>query len=148
MKIKNFSEYEKLNEEINLNFLNPRNKKNYSLADKKYLEKLAGTEPEGIDYKIKKLKNFLYGFPNDTTYWSDATDEIRDMARKSKEIYNEIDLDVLEDDEKALQPLDFRQLKTPSEWNRKGKEYIMNTLNLMSDRAKNEFFDYFSDWLK
>ena len=87
----------------------------------------------------KRIETFLSQFPDNATKWGQATDEVRDMARLSKEYYNEMDLDVLADDPKALKPLDFKALKTPSEWNTKGKKYIRDTFNKMSSNTQKEF---------
>jgi len=90
-----------------------------------------------------KIEKFLKKFPDNATSWKEATDEIRDMARTAKEYYNELVLDVLKDDEKALKPLDFKSIKTPSEWNKKGKEYIRNVFNKLNTQGKEEFIEYF-----
>jgi rubrerythrin len=83
-----------------------------------------------------KIEKFLSKFPNKTTSWKHATDEIRDIARTAKEYHNEFS------DEK-IKPLNFRDFKTPSEWNTKGKQYIKNVFNLMNSQAKKEFIKYF-----
>lgn len=98
--------------------------------------------------KINNIENFLKQFPNNAKSWEDATDEIRDLARKAKEIYNEVDLDVSNDSPKALKPLNFREFNKPSEWNTKGKKYILNTISKMSDKAFNEFYDEYSHWFE
>jgi hypothetical protein len=90
-----------------------------------------------------KIEKFLKKFPDNTNSWKEATDEIRDMAKTAKEYYNELVLDVLKEDEKALKALDFKSIKTPSEWNTKGKEFIRNTYNMMNKQAKEEFVEYF-----
>ena len=99
----------------------------------------------------KKLEKFLAKFPNDAKSWAQATEEIRDMAREAREIYTETDFDMTFDEwetnPKAPQPLDFRAIKTPSEWNTKGKEYILNTLDKMSNEAKDRFAKRFSGWI-
>lgn len=99
-----------------------------------------------------KLDKFFKQFPDDATSWRYATDELRDMARGAREIYTEMDLDMLTDEwEKnpdAPQPLDFDKLKTPAEWNSKSKAYILDTLDKMSDDAKDSFGREFKEWLK
>jgi hypothetical protein len=91
----------------------------------------------------KKILNFLDKFPNDATEWKQATDEIRELARFAREIYNDITINVLEEDEKALEPLNFRSFKTPSEWNTKAKEFIISTFEIMNDESKKYFIEYF-----
>lgn len=48
-----------------------------------------------------------------------ATDEIRELARYIRIYYNLCILNVDEDSEDGLNPIDFRAIKTPSEWNTK-----------------------------
>ena len=89
---------------------------------------------------------FLAKFPDNATSWAKATDEVRDIARTAKEYYNGITLDVLEEDPKAMQPWDFRRLKTPSEWNTKGKKYIRTAYGMMNAQAREQFLERFKDW--
>lgn len=100
----------------------------------------------GGDEKLKRIKHFLSMFPDNADSWSQATDEIRDLARSVKEIYNEYDLDVNDDDPQALKPLDFQSLKTPSRWNTEGKKYILSTYNKMVDKSKDMFYNQFAEW--
>lgn len=86
-----------------------------------------------------QIEKFLAKFPDNAICWSQATDEIRDLARTAKEIYNEIELDLTEneiEDGKGLQPLNFRSFNKPSQWNTLGKQYILDTFDKMGDRAK------------
>jgi hypothetical protein len=95
-----------------------------------------------------KLNKFISKFPDNATSWADATDEIRDMASKVRQYYNEYVLDVNQDDPTALKPLNFKQFTTPSEWNTKGKQYIIDTFNKLTPDGKKDYFEYFSGWLK
>ncbi len=81
------------------------------------------------------LKKFLAQFPDDAKSWAKATDEVRDIARTAKEYYNELE-------SKNIQPCDFRSMKTPSEWNTKGKKYIFKVYDKMNAKTKVEFNDY------
>jgi len=36
----------------------------------------------------KELKQLLKGFPNNATMWGEATDEIRDLAKRIREAVN------------------------------------------------------------
>lgn len=94
------------------------------------------------------IEMYLYNFPDDATSWDQATDEIRDLARTVKEYYNEIDLDLTHaevENGKGLQPLDFRSIKTPADWNRLGKEYIRKAYSMMSSSTKLLFLDEFKE---
>lgn len=95
-----------------------------------------------------QIEKFLAKFPDNATCWSQATDEIRDLARTAKEIYNELELsltDVEVEVGKGLQPLNFRSFSKPSQWNTLGKQYILDTFDKMGDRAKRIFFNRFSE---
>lgn len=96
----------------------------------------------------KAIQNFLTQFPDTATCWSQATDEIRDLAREAKEIYNEIDLNLTSDEyETKGQPaLDFRSFKTPAQWNTQGKQYILMVFDKMSAQAKEQFFASNKHW--
>jgi hypothetical protein len=84
-----------------------------------------------------ELKNFLARFPNNATCWSKATDEVRDLARWSRETLEELDGVIVE-------PINFREIGTPADWNTKGKAYIMANLKKMSNAAKSEFLKMFT----
>lgn len=88
-------------------------------------------------------------YPDNATSWAQADDAIRDMARTAKEYYNELDLDLTSkevEEGKGLQPLNFRELKTPSEWNIQGKKYIREAYSKMSDSTKKAYIENFSHW--
>ncbi len=90
---------------------------------------------KGLPAKVEK---FLKNYPDDTDTWKNATDEIRDIAREIKLLYNERN-------EKQIEPLNFRKFTKPSEWNTEGKKYIRMVYDKMSDVSKNEFIEYFDD---
>lgn len=79
---------------------------------------------------IKKIEKALAYFPDDTNTWAKATDEIRDWARSARET-----LGLGED--KAL---NFRAIKTPSEWNTKGKAYIREMIAKMNDAQLEAYY--------
>lgn len=94
------------------------------------------------------LESIFSEFPNDAKSWAESTEELRDIARSAKEHYNYIDLNLIDDEVesgKGIQPLDFRKLNTPSEWNTKAKEYIKMVVNKMSDSTKEQFYDDIKD---
>lgn len=93
------------------------------------------------------VDKYLSRFPDNAKGWEHATDEVRDLARSAKEYHNEMDKDLPEDHPNAHPALNFREMKTPSEWNTKGKAYIKETLGKMSDRAKSAFMERHSHWL-
>lgn len=98
-----------------------------------------------LDQQEHNIKIFLAKFPNNATSWAQATDEIRDLARTAKELYNELDADDT-DDSTRIQALDFRSFKTPAQWNSEGKKYIMQVLTKMSTPVKEYFYNYFAHW--
>lgn len=97
-----------------------------------------------------KIVKFLEQFPDNATCWSQATDEVRYLARSAKEYYNEVDLNLSSDEVEAgqgQQPLNFRAIQTPAEWNIKGKKYILEVFDKMSQQAKEQFFETHKYWL-
>jgi hypothetical protein len=89
----------------------------------------------------EKLEVYFKQFPDDATSWRQATDEIKDIARASRMALNDID-------NKEIEPLDFKSLTTPSEWNTKGKEYTRESIKMMSDDAKSEFYKEIEDFIE
>jgi len=90
---------------------------------------------------LLELEEYLEQFPNDAKSWGDATDEVRDIARYAKEIYNEFNED------NQIEAMDFRSIKTPSEWNTKGKEYIFKVYNMMDNQSKEHFEKYIKGYI-
>ena len=86
-----------------------------------------------------KIEKFLEQFPTDATSWVQATDEVRDLARASREMLDEYD------DIKA-EAVDFTATKTPAEWNTKAREAILRNYNMMRPRTQMLFFERFEDW--
>jgi hypothetical protein len=86
----------------------------------------------------RTLKAFFKEFPNNTKKWMEATDEIRDIARTAKELYNEYE-------GHDYPALNFRAIKTPSEWNTKGKKYILTLYKKMGAETKENFEKYLYD---
>lgn len=71
-----------------------------------------------------KLKIFLNNFPDKTTSWKDATDEIKTISQEIAEILK-------------IENLNYKNLKTPSEWNTQYKKFILkNFQKLTSDEQK------------
>lgn len=88
-----------------------------------------------------KIEKFLERFPKDAACWSQATDEVRDMARKVRELLEEYEGVIVES-------VDFRAVKTPAEWNAEGREFILTNFDRMTDRTKERFYDYFREWFE
>ena len=86
-----------------------------------------------------KIEKFLEQFPTDATSWSQATDEIRDLSRASREMLNEYD-DI------QVEAVDFTATRTPAEWNTKAREAILRNYDLMRPRTQLLFFERFEDW--
>ena len=86
-----------------------------------------------------KIEKFLEQFPTDATSWVQATDEIRDLSRASREMLNEYD-DI------QVEAVDFTATKTPAEWNTKAREAILRNYNMMRPRTQMLFFERFEDW--
>lgn len=74
---------------------------------------------------LKDMKVFLDKFRDDETSWKGATDELMDIARLTREYLEEYDNIKVEE-------INFKRLKTPSEWNTTWKRYISDNLKQMS----------------
>lgn len=94
-----------------------------------------------VDYlKRSKLKTredlvrFLDNF-NNATSWRDATQEIMDVSKVSREYLEEYD-------NIKVDPVDFRmisRIKKPSDWNIEGKASILNNFDKMSASTQKKF---------
>ena len=103
------------------------------MKDKKYED---GGEMAGggdLETKEQKIKNYLSRFPDDAKSWAQSTEEVRDLARSARE-----HLEDLQDIK--LEPVDFRAIKTPSEWNKKGKQFIFDAWGKMNDNTKRIYY--------
>lgn len=88
-----------------------------------------------------KIEKFLAKFPTNAPIWRYATDEIRDLARATREL--------LEDYEGVIiEPIDFRAIKTPAEWNTKGRNYIIANFNRMRPSTQQAFYNKFIEWFE
>ena len=87
---------------------------------------------------FNKIEKFLDQFPTDATTWSQATDEVYDLARTSRKFLDEYD-DV------KVEVVDAATL-TPAEWNTLGRESIMRNYDMMRPRTQLLFFERFEDW--
>ena len=88
---------------------------------------------------IQKIEKFLEQFPTDATSWVQATDEVRDLARASREMLDEYD-DI------TVEAVDFTAIRTPAEWNTLGREAILRNYDMMRPRTQLLFFERFEDW--
>lgn len=88
-----------------------------------------------------QIERFLERFPKNATSWAQATDEVRDMACTAREYLEEYEGAIIE-------PVDFRSIKTPAEWNTKGRDYILTNFDRMANATKERFYDYFREWFE
>ena len=88
---------------------------------------------------FNRLENFLEQFPTNATSWSQATDEVYDLARTSREFLDEYD-DI------QVEAVDFTATRTPAEWNTKAREAILRNYNMMRPRTQLLFYERFEDW--
>ena len=89
--------------------------------------------------RLEDVQKYLDQFKDNETSWRGATDEIRDMARYSREFLQEFD-------NIEIDPIDFRAIKTPSEWNTMGKKYILNNISQMTKSTQARFFKHLNDF--
>ncbi len=88
-----------------------------------------------------KIEKFLEKFSKDATSWGDATDEIRDLSRESRQFLEECD-------EVIVEPVDLKACKTHSEWNTKGRESILANFDRMHPETQQRFFNRFREWFE
>ena len=88
---------------------------------------------------LNKIERFLDKFPTNATSWREATDEVRDLARASREMLDEYD-DV------QVDSIYFPDIKDPVEWNTRAREAVMRNYDMMSPRTQLLFFERFEDW--
>ena len=88
---------------------------------------------------FNRLENFLEQFSTNAIIWSQAADEVYDLARTSREFLDDYD-DV------KVEVVDAATLRTPAEWNSKAREAILRNYDLMRPRTQLLFFERFEDW--
>ena len=88
---------------------------------------------------LNKIERSLDKFPTNATSWREATDEVRDLARASREMLDEYD-DI------TVEVVDFTAIRTPAEWNTLGREAILRNYDMMRPRTQMLFFERFEDW--
>ena len=88
---------------------------------------------------LHKIEKFLEQFPTDATSWKEATDEVRELARTSREMLDEYD-DI------KVEAVDFTAIRTPAEWNTLGREAILRNYDMMRPRTQILFYERFEDW--
>ena len=87
---------------------------------------------------LHKIEKFLEQFPTDATNWRKATDEVRELARASREMLDEYD-------EVKVEAVDFATLDTPAKWNSVCREAIWRNYDLMRPHTQLLFHDYFTE---
>ena len=88
---------------------------------------------------LHKIEKFLKQFPTNATSWVQATDEVRELARASREMLDEYD-DI------KVEAVDFTAIRTPAEWNTLGREAILRNYDMMRPRTQILFYERFEDW--
>ena len=88
---------------------------------------------------LHKIEKFLEQFPINATSWREATDEVRELARASREMLDEYD-DI------KVEAVDFTAIRTPAEWNTLGREAILRNYDMMRSRTQILFYERFEDW--
>lgn len=87
------------------------------------------------------IERFLERFPKNATNWSQATDEVRDMAREARELLEEYEGVIVE-------PINFRNIETPAQWNTEGRDSILANFDRMSPSIKERFYGRFRHWFE
>lgn len=85
----------------------------------------------------EKLKQVLQRqFPIDTVTWACATDEVRDMSRSAREWLGL----------PAEAGLNFHELHTPSQWNTRGINSIVDFYTRMDNNTRQSFLEGYAEW--
>lgn len=87
---------------------------------------------------FNRLENFSEQFPTNATSWSQATDEVYDLARISREFLYEYD-------NIKVEAVDFATLDTPAKWNSVCREDIWRNHDLMRTHTQLLFHNYFTE---
>lgn len=93
-----------------------------------------------------KLEKFMAQFPDNTTSWGEATDEIRDLANAVRCAYNGHVIDVVEGEPGYVEPVSPIHFSSAGEFNRLHKEQIRELWPQLTDHAKEEVSDFYADW--
>ena len=88
---------------------------------------------------FNKIEKFLEQFPTDATSWTQATDEVYDLACTSREFLDEYD-DV------KVEAVDFATLDTPAKWNSVCREAISSNYDMIRPRTQLLFYERFEYW--
>ena len=85
------------------------------------------------------INNFLAGFSENATSWNQATDEIMDLARITREYSNDqLDTNIL--------AIDFRSINTPAEWNTRYKNQVREIFPTLPTWAQEEIIEKVKSW--
>jgi hypothetical protein len=87
---------------------------------------------------FNKIEKFLEQFPTDANTWTQATNEVYNLARISREFLDEYD-DV------KVEAVDFATLDTPAKWNTVCREVILRNYDLMHPHTQLLFHDYITE---
>ena len=85
------------------------------------------------------IEKFLSRFPKNATSWAQATDEVRDLSRMSREYLEDLD-------EMIVEAVNFKGGMTPARWNTEGRDSIMANFDRMSAYAKAAFYERFMEF--
>lgn len=88
-----------------------------------------------------EIEKFLAQFPKNAISWAQATDEIRDLSRMSREFLESFEGMIVE-------AVDFAHIKTPAEWNTKGRNSILANFDRMQVRTQKTFYKRFPEWFE
>lgn len=80
-----------------------------------------------------KLEQYLSLFPDNATNWIQASDEIKGLCRLVRTTYNEMVINVCEEDPASVPSLLFKDFKTPSRWNKESKKQIRSLWPKLKD---------------
>lgn len=87
------------------------------------------------------LDKYLSSFPDNATDWNQATDEIRDICKYAREFYNEYQGEI----DGYVQPLNYKSITDPSDWNTLSKLYLEEIYSKMNQETKEQYISFVTD---
>lgn len=92
------------------------------------------------------FKRFLASFPDDTDLWKDATDELMDIARKVRELYNDVVAQASEGENGYVEAIDYSRFTYPGKRNKAYKDQILALFPKLPQEHKDEVMDEILLW--
>lgn len=107
---------------------------------KVYVKGYTKSDGTKVDGHWREISGFMKKYPDNATSWAQADDGMRDLSRIARETINE-------QQGMNIESMNFREFKTPAEWNKKSKAFVKKVYKKMTPETKKVFFKYFKQYL-